>query len=234
MAYYPFTKSDKDKYGIRVTSPYGMRASGFHGGTDYAPRIKNTNIPIIASEEGTVSTGRDSFGGLWSYVRGKSGRGYLSVHHSKFLKTKGPVKAGEAIAIMGTTGHSTGIHTHFEIRKDANNKSSKVDPEKQGLTYFDLPIINDDMTLPLGLYIKLGKDSGLLKTVDKPAGSNEVATNIPKGVVLHATKVVTGYSNIGINTTFYIPSYVDKNGTTFTGYIHGTDVENYSKENIFV
>ena len=60
-------------------------------------------------------------------------------HLSKVLKT-GTVKKGEKIAVMGTTGFSTWIHLHFEIkdpRKIQNGYKWRIDP---------LPYITDWVT----------------------------------------------------------------------------------------
>jgi hypothetical protein len=41
------------------------------------------------------------------------------------------VKKGDIVGIMGTTGDSTGIHLHFDIREDSTyqNNGKAVDPE---------------------------------------------------------------------------------------------------------
>ena len=136
--YYPFTKKTKDKFKIVTTSGYGYRWGSFHDGIDYAPsKDRNGDIEIIASVSGNLISGRDKNGGLWSYVKGYDGRGYLTVHHKRYIKTSGKVKAGDVIALMGTTGNSTGVHTHFETRSNYNNPLTSVDPESLNLKYYD-------------------------------------------------------------------------------------------------
>ena len=136
-AYWPFTQADKEKHNIRETTPFGPQPDGsFHGGNDYAPADHATDINLIASQGGMLSRGTDGNGGLWQYIKGIDGRGYLNVHLSKFLRSDGKVNAGDVIGIMGKTGHATGIHDHFVVRANFNDESSAVDADKQGLLYF--------------------------------------------------------------------------------------------------
>jgi murein DD-endopeptidase MepM/ murein hydrolase activator NlpD/muramidase (phage lysozyme) len=52
-----------------------------------------------------------AFSGTWS------GWSALYAHCDRILVSNGPVKAGQAVAIMGSTGGSSGPHLHLEIRK---------------------------------------------------------------------------------------------------------------------
>jgi len=105
----------------RITSRFGPRkapvagASNFHKGVDVgAPK----GTPIYAAAGGTVviSTYHYSAG---NYVMINHGNGVYTVymHASKLLVDVGDkVKQGDKIALVGTTGYSTGNHLHFGVR----------------------------------------------------------------------------------------------------------------------
>lgn len=109
-----------------ITSPYGMRWGKLHKGIDIgAP----TGAKIIASNEGKIVTSAYNAGGYGHYVIINHGGGYMTVyaHMSKRLVSKGQyVGKGQTIGKVGSTGHSTGPHLHFEIR--VNGKA--VNPRK--------------------------------------------------------------------------------------------------------
>ncbi len=86
-----------------------------HKGLDIACR-KGTNI--MAAMGGTVQYAhyRHDYG---NFVVINHGNGYKTVyaHASKLLVSKGQtVEKGQVIALVGTTGQSTGNHLHFEVR----------------------------------------------------------------------------------------------------------------------
>lgn len=103
-------------YGYRRDPIHGMRR--FHEGIDIvAPR----RTPIIAPADGVVSYAgwREGLGRTVVLVHGF---GYKTVfgHNEKLLVKKGAsVKRGDAIALMGNSGRSTGPHVHYEIRLNA-------------------------------------------------------------------------------------------------------------------
>lgn len=95
-----------------------------HLGLDLASR-KGT--AIYASHDGTVIyTGREFHGyGRLIMIEGQQGWASLYAHLSKInIKQGDRVKKGDLIGLMGSTGHSTGVHLHFEIR----TASGPVDP----------------------------------------------------------------------------------------------------------
>ena len=78
---------------------------------------------IYAAEDGvvTVATMSGSYG---NYVKLDHGDGYetLYAHCSVLLVTpEQEVTRGQVIALVGTTGHSTGNHLHFEVRLNGLN-----------------------------------------------------------------------------------------------------------------
>ncbi|MDO5556967.1 MAG: M23 family metallopeptidase [Clostridia bacterium] len=115
-----------------VSSPFGMRMhpiSGkykMHKGIDIAGTGKGAKL--LAAAGGTVSFVRKvDQGGYGIYLKIDHGGGIETLygHASKILVNKGDkVSAGQTVAIIGTTGSSTGIHLHFEVQKNGN----PVDP----------------------------------------------------------------------------------------------------------
>ena len=105
----------------RITSHFGGRydpISGVwsnHGGTDIAAPYGSA---IVSTNDGVVI-----FAG-WHYSYGNyiivdhgGGIATLYAHCSKLLASKGQaVSRGETIALIGSTGYSTGNHLHFEVR----------------------------------------------------------------------------------------------------------------------
>jgi murein DD-endopeptidase MepM/ murein hydrolase activator NlpD len=89
-----------------------------HLGIDLAaPR----GTPILAAQKGMVIyTGRD-FKGFGRMVLVESGYGWatLYAHLDKILVSEGQkVLPGDVLGSMGRTGRATGVHLHFEIRRD--------------------------------------------------------------------------------------------------------------------
>lgn len=77
--------------------------------------------PILASQAGTVIYAGREFRGYGKMVLIESGNGWatLYAHFDKILVAEGQkVRQGEVIGAMGRTGRATGVHLHFEIRKD--------------------------------------------------------------------------------------------------------------------
>ena len=98
-----------------VSSPFGMRWGRLHMGIDIARAI---GIPIYAADGGMViaSSWNDSYG---YYILIDHGKGISTryAHCSKLLVDVGEkVYQGQKIALMGSTGNSTGPHLHFEVR----------------------------------------------------------------------------------------------------------------------
>jgi murein DD-endopeptidase MepM/ murein hydrolase activator NlpD len=100
-----------------LTSGYGWRWGRMHKGIDIAAAV---GTPIVASAEGIVifaSWNRGGYGNLIE-ISHLNGSKTLYAHNSRLLVHKGDyVEQGQVIAEMGSTGHSTGPHCHFEIHR---------------------------------------------------------------------------------------------------------------------
>ena len=112
-----------------VSSPYGMRrhpvlgVNKFHNGIDLPAKA---GTPIYASNGGEVIMSK-SYSGYGNCVIIDHGGGYSTLYaHASSLKCKEGdiVKQGDTIALVGTTGISTGNHLHFEIRVNGDT----IDP----------------------------------------------------------------------------------------------------------
>ena len=89
------------------------------GGKDWC------NTPIYASAAGTIITadGQGWNGGYGKYVKIAHDNGTLTLyaHASQLLVRIGQfVAKGQTIALVGSTGRSTGCHVHFEVRGARN------------------------------------------------------------------------------------------------------------------
>lgn len=109
--------------GISITSGFGNRADpftkrrAFHSGVDF-PAPKGT--PIYASAGGRVIfSGRRTHYGYTVEIDHGGGLATRYAHASKLLVKRGDVvMPGDKIALIGSSGRSTGPHLHFEILKD--------------------------------------------------------------------------------------------------------------------
>jgi len=110
----PTTGHITSTFGYRK-NPFTNRGREFHSGIDIANK-KGT--PIKASGDGVVVfAGRD--GGYGKVVKIDHQNGYVSIYgHNSELKVEvgDKVSRGQVIALMGSTGRSTGSHCHFEVQ----------------------------------------------------------------------------------------------------------------------
>ncbi len=109
----------------RISSPYGNRTHPVLGGTRFHSGIDipaPTGTPIVAAASGTVimSQYSGSYGNMIIVDHG-GGLSTLYAHNSRNQVRVGQqVQAGETIALIGSTGMSTGPHLHFEVRRNGN------------------------------------------------------------------------------------------------------------------
>jgi murein DD-endopeptidase MepM/ murein hydrolase activator NlpD len=98
------------------TSGYGWRWGRMHKGIDISAPV---GTPVISSASGVVVTAGWNDGGYGNLVEVRHSDGSLTIyaHNNRIVTRVGAVvNQGELIAEMGSTGRSTGPHTHFEIR----------------------------------------------------------------------------------------------------------------------
>jgi murein DD-endopeptidase MepM/ murein hydrolase activator NlpD len=98
------------------TSGYGWRWGRMHRGIDIAAPV---GTPVVASAAGVVISAGWNSGGFGNLVEIRHPDATVTryAHNSTIVTRIGAVvQQGELIAHMGSTGRSTGPHTHFEIR----------------------------------------------------------------------------------------------------------------------
>jgi murein DD-endopeptidase MepM/ murein hydrolase activator NlpD len=108
-----------------ISQPYGIWSrisGGLHTGVDLAAA---TGTPIYAAEDGIVThagcgaKGCKKSYGLYVDIDHGEGIATRYGHASKLLVSVGDhVRRGQVIALMGSTGRSSGPHLHFEVRKN--------------------------------------------------------------------------------------------------------------------
>ena len=120
VATLPVTGTISSRYGVSSK----IRVST-HTGLDIAA---TTGTPIKVVADGTITFA--AYSGSYGYlVKVDHGNGVETWygHTSKMLVKEGQaVKAGDAIALVGSTGNSTGPHLHFEVRINGEH----VNPQK--------------------------------------------------------------------------------------------------------
>ncbi|HEY1899164.1 MAG TPA: M23 family metallopeptidase [Steroidobacteraceae bacterium] len=112
-----------------ISSYFGERSDpftgeeGFHKGLDFAGTMGE---PVLAVAAGVVTWAGER-SGYGTLVEINHGNGYVTryAHNESALVAVGQtVTRGEQIALMGSTGHSTGPHVHFEVLRNGR----QIDP----------------------------------------------------------------------------------------------------------
>mgnify|MGYP003536169433 CR=1 FL=1 len=129
LASIPAIQPVSNKQLNRIASGFGMRIHPIYGIAKMHPGLDFTapqGTPIYATGDGIV-TAAGSGTGTGNYVLINHGYGYETkyLHMVRIKATAGkPVKRGEVIGWVGSTGASTGPHCHYEVHINGN----PVDP----------------------------------------------------------------------------------------------------------
>jgi murein DD-endopeptidase MepM/ murein hydrolase activator NlpD len=106
-----------------ISSYFGERADPFtgfsalHKGIDFAGPA-GTAVSSVAAGLVTFAGDRPGFGRMIEINHG-NGLATRYCHNEKLLVKQGDmVRKGQEVSLMGSTGHSTGPHLHFEVLKD--------------------------------------------------------------------------------------------------------------------
>jgi len=113
-----------------VSSEFGKRWGRRHEGIDIAADLGE---PVLASADGRVEYAGSGLRGYGNVVilRHDDRTTTLYAHNSALKVKPGErVKGGQTIALLGSTGHSTGPHVHFEIRRKSVPEDPRADLPK--------------------------------------------------------------------------------------------------------
>jgi murein DD-endopeptidase MepM/ murein hydrolase activator NlpD len=112
-----------------ISSYFGRRADPFtgytvvHKGVDFAG-AEGTKVSSVAAGLVTFAGEKSGYGRMVEINHG-NGLATRYCHNEKLLVKEGDmVRKGQEVSLMGSTGHSTGPHLHFEVLKNG----AQVDP----------------------------------------------------------------------------------------------------------
>lgn len=115
---------------FRITNEFGTEnpryKAGFHTGVD----LVNDDHIIYSPAFGKVyNIGYDASYGNYIDIIEDDGSHHWLCHLSKVDSSIGnQVQPSDRVGIMGSTGKSTGVHLHYEIRNQSNKYGDVVDP----------------------------------------------------------------------------------------------------------
>jgi len=112
-----------------ISSHYGRRTDPFngqlawHNGVDFAGK-ENSDVVAVASGVVTWSGDRYGYGQMVEINHGSGFSTRYAHNNENLVKVGDVVKKGQTLALMGSSGRSTGPHVHFEVYKNGR----PVDP----------------------------------------------------------------------------------------------------------
>ncbi|MFD0409927.1 M23 family metallopeptidase [Kitasatospora sp. NPDC127116] len=130
----PTAEPAPEPVGPKVVMPvarHGLGEQFGEAGTHWANRHTGIDFPVDGGSEvyavtdGTLRTQWNPFYGYMTILKMPDGTEAWYCHLRAYKVRKGPVKQGDVIAFVGTSGNSTGPHLHFEIRPQG---SGPIDP----------------------------------------------------------------------------------------------------------
>lgn len=177
---------------FKVTCEYGRKgswAAGRHTGIDLVGLSSKT---VYATCDGTVSrTGFDKSYGNFVVVKGNDGYYHWFCHLASISASTGQkVTRVSKLGIMGSTGNSTGPHTHYEIRTPENKYGKDISPAK----YMGIPNI-------VGTYHSSEypyKVANAVETVEKPV---EKPIEYYPAVTMETNSIIMALNSIGVDSS---------------------------------
>ena len=107
------------RWGTPISGPFGKVSASWprgHAGLDFNG---DKGDPVYAATDGRVQYAEFNYGGYGNLIMIMRSDGTQTryAHLDKIKVRKGDrVRAGDRIGTIGSTGHSTGSHLHFEVR----------------------------------------------------------------------------------------------------------------------
>ncbi|MGZ8571693.1 MAG: murein hydrolase activator EnvC family protein [Actinomycetota bacterium] len=122
-------------FGDGFGAPRYVGGYHLHKGVDI---VAPEGTRIVAPFDGVVYNSTNSLGGIAVYVEGKFGRAYNA--HMSSIARLGPVKAGDLIGYVSSTGLAGGTtpHDHFEFRP-------YVIPSGWPVSYYGYSVVEDSI-----------------------------------------------------------------------------------------
>jgi len=106
-----------------MSSPFGERVDpisgkkAWHEGMDFAGS-KGSEVIAVANGVVVFAGYRDGYGQMVEISHGKDLRTRYGHHEEVLVHAGQSVKRGDVIALMGSSGRSTGPHVHFEVLEE--------------------------------------------------------------------------------------------------------------------
>ncbi len=164
----------KNASGERVTRVRTVRIASQHVGVDMSAP---TGTPVHAVADATVAF-RGRRGAFGNLVILDHGHGYQTfyAHLSKFaadLAVGQTVRRGDVIALVGSTGRSTGPHLHFEVRENGQY----VDPfdDEHQVPVWDLHPDEESVVLLRALALRAAREGAALPVGSGCSGGDTLA-----------------------------------------------------------
>ncbi|MFI2607006.1 M23 family metallopeptidase [Kitasatospora sp. NPDC018619] len=116
---------------VMPVARHGLGELFGEAGTHWANRHTGIDFPVDGGSEvyavtdGVIRTQWNPFYGYMTILRMPDGTEAWYCHLRAYKVRKGPVKQGDVVAFVGSSGNSTGPHLHFEIRPQG---SGPIDP----------------------------------------------------------------------------------------------------------
>lgn len=122
---WPVVGTVTSEYGKRMSPTLGEAVQEYHSGLDISAQA---GTPVKATADGVVTfSGHNAGNGNLVVIEHGLGFTTFYAHNSKNVVIAGKtVKRGEVIALVGSTGNSTGPHLHYEVWRNKAHQNPRI------------------------------------------------------------------------------------------------------------